>query len=76
MGDTTDGYSGCPKIGPKTAEKILKSNPTWDAVVNQYQKADLSPDYALTQARLARILRHTEWDDDKMAVKLWEPKRP
>ena len=23
MGDATDGYSGCPGIGPKTAEKIL-----------------------------------------------------
>ena len=76
MGDSTDGFNGCPKIGPKTAEKVLGANPTWDAVVNQYQKENLSADYALTQARLARILRHTEWDDEAMAVKLWEPKRP
>lgn len=74
-GDVTDGYSGCPKIGPKTAEKILGSHPTWNAVVNAYQKESLSADYALTQARLARILRATDWDEDKQAVKLWEPTR-
>ena len=75
MGDMTDGYAGCPKVGAKTAEKILGTHPTWNAVVNQYQKENLSADYALTQARLARILRHTDWDDEAGAVKLWEPTR-
>jgi DNA polymerase-1 len=72
-GDVTDGYSGCPKVGPKTAEKILGARPTWGAVVAAYQKQELTEDYALTQARLARILRHGDWDDEKQSVILWEP---
>lgn len=74
-GDPTDGYAGCPTMGPKTAEKVLGTHPTWDAVVSAYQKQKLNADYALTQARLARILRHTDWDDEAGAVKLWEPTR-
>ena len=74
-GDPTDGYAGLAKCGPKTAEKILGTHPTWDAVVAAYQKQQLTADYALTQARLARILRHTDWDDEAGAVKLWEPTR-
>lgn len=74
-GDVTDGYAGCPKIGPKTAEKVLGSYPTWNAVVAAYQKENLTADYALTQARLARILRHQDWDEEGQAVKLWEPTR-
>ena len=75
MGDMTDGYGGCPKVGIKTAEKILGSHPTWDAVVKQYQKENLTADYALTQARMARILRCTDWDDEKGEVILWKPTR-
>lgn len=75
QGDVTDGYSGCPKVGPKTAEKILGAHPSWNAVVQAYQKANLTADYALTQARLARILRFDGWDEDEQAVKLWEPNR-
>lgn len=75
MGDATDGYSGCPKIGPKTAEKVLGSHPTWNAVVQAYQKENLDETYALTQARLARILRHTDWDDETSEVQLWEPNK-
>ena len=72
-GDVTDGYSGCPKIGPKTAEKVLGMSPNWRLVVNAYQKEKLDFNYALKQARLARILRSTDWDDEKGEVILWEP---
>jgi DNA polymerase I len=75
MGDMTDGFGGCPKVGIKTAEKILGNHPTWDAVVKQYQKENLSADYALTQARMARILRCTDWDNEKGEVILWKPTR-
>lgn len=74
-GDPTDGYAGLVGCGPKTAEKILGSRPSWNTVVAAYQKQSLTADTALTQARLARILRHTDWDDDAQAVKLWEPTR-
>jgi DNA polymerase-1 len=72
-GDVTDGYSGCPSVGAKTAEKLLARSATWNTVVQAYQKQKLNADYALTQARLARILRFEDWDVDKGAIKLWEP---
>ena len=72
MGDSTDGYSGCPGIGPKTAEKILKEN-DWSLVVAAYEKAGLTEEDALQQARVARILRHGEYDRKKDEVKLWHP---
>lgn len=74
-GDVTDGYSGCPSVGAKTAEKILGRSPTWDTVVQAYAKQKLNADYALTQARLARILRFEDWDVDRGVMKLWEPTR-
>ena len=75
MGDVTDGYAGCPSIGKITAEKILTKDPSWNAVVGQYAKQKLNYDYALTQARLARILRFEDWDVEKNQIILWEPKQ-
>lgn len=72
-GDTADGYPGVKGIGPKTAEKILGLRPSWAAVEQAYIKAGMTRDDALQQARLARILRFTEWDQDKGEVKLWHP---
>lgn len=76
-GDQADGYPGCPGIGAKTAEKIL-SRPEaretpWEFVVEAYEKAGLTEDDALLQARMARILRWTDWDSNKQEVKLWKP---
>lgn len=77
-GDVTDGYPGCPGVGPKKAEELLKQcsgTPLsmWVKVVSAFRAAKLTPDDALLQARLARILRATEWDFDKSEVKLWQP---
>lgn len=73
-GDTTDGYSGCPGIGPKTAEKILAGGaPYWDAVVKAYAKAGFGEEEALTQARVARILRYGDYDFETNQVRLWTP---
>lgn len=74
MGDSTDGYQGCPGVGPKTAEKILARKPYWPNVVNAYRKAGLTEDDAILNARLARILRHDDWDSTTQEVKLWNPK--
>lgn len=75
-GDSTDGYTGVPKVGIKTAEKIL--GPTyvplldmWTKVLDTYLKAGFTKKEAIQQARCARILRHTEYDLDKGQVKLW-----
>jgi DNA polymerase-1 len=88
MGDSTDGYSGCPSIGPVGAKAVLaKPGDPWANVVAAYQEAfrkDKDPDkakwlgmspeeLALLNARLARILRHTDWDSQTRRPILWEP---
>lgn len=74
-GDVTDGYKGCPGIGPVKAEKILSAATTgyWPAVVATYAKAGLSEEVALQNARVARICRHTDYDLTAKAVIPWEP---
>ena len=75
-GDMVDGYSGCPKVGVKTARKILSEPPYWEKIVATYKKAGLSEDVALENARLARILRKGEYlegYDKEGDVNLWTP---
>ena len=79
-GDTTDGYAGCPGIGPKKAEAILGPiedfdvTEGWQRVVAAYEKAKLAADEALVQARVARILRATDYDFKTKEPILWTPK--
>lgn len=73
-GDTADGYSGCPTIGAKRAEAILGIRPSWEAVMKAYSAQGLHEDDALLQARLARILRWSDWDKDKQKPILWSPR--
>jgi 5'-3' exonuclease len=84
IGDTADGYKGCPGVGPVKAEKIMaaaEDEPRhkedaityWPAVVAAYAKAGLTADDALRQARLARILRWSDWDSKKKEPILWSP---
>jgi len=77
-GDMTDNYPGCPGVGGIKAERALaKTNKNlpemWEAVVAEYVRANLDEATALTQARLARILRVTDWDEVKQKPKLWKP---
>jgi len=71
MGDTTDGYKGCPTVGQKKADAILQEDCTWEAVVATYAKKGLGEEVALENARLARILRDGEYNFDTGEVKLW-----
>lgn len=73
IGDPTDNYKGCPKIGAVGAKKILDKDCSWDAVVAAYEKAGLSEEDALAQARVARILRFEDVDEDMNPI-LWTPK--
>ena len=86
IGDTADGYKGCPGVGPVKATKLLSTpdgcgdygccdaNPAlWNRVVDVYRKAGLTEANALTQARLARILRWSDWDHEKKEPILWTP---
>ena len=72
-GDSVDGYLGCPKVGPVTAHKILGNRPCWELVEGAYIKAGLMRSDAIKTARLARILRWSDWDDEKGEVILWTP---
>lgn len=89
MGDATDGYKGCPGIGPKTAEKILDkalddldevnvdyglAEALWPAVVETYESKGLSEEVALMNARVARICRADDYDFDAKEVILWTPR--
>jgi 5'-3' exonuclease len=81
IGDTSDGYKGCPGIGPKKADKVLLDaslaetwpKNAWAAVAATFVKAGLTEEHALTQARLARILRWSDWDGEKKEPILWTP---
>lgn len=72
-GDTADGYKGITGVGPKKAEQILGSRPHWGAVEQAYIQAGMTKADALVQARLARILRWSEWDEIRGVHKLWKP---
>lgn len=79
IGDTADNYAGCPGMGPISADKLLKAIPEpsllWPAVVKAYRKKGLTEADALLQARVARILRKSDYDLKKKEVILWEPQR-
>jgi hypothetical protein len=66
MGDSTDGYGGCPGIGPKTATKQLGGvnlTDAWeDVIVPAYEKKGLSRQVAESNARCAWILRRGDYD--------------
>jgi 5'-3' exonuclease len=77
-GDTSDGYKGCPGVGKVKAEKMLidameNGVPLWTVVKAQYEAKDLTEADALVQARLARILRWSDWDNEKKEPILWTP---
>lgn len=77
-GDQADNYPGIKGCGPKTAAKILEGASTgadmWSLVLAAYKKAGLTHSDALLNARLARILRGSDYDYATSTVKLWEPR--
>ena len=80
MGDATDGFPGCPKIGEKnkifrSKEWVTAETPAehWVQVRYEYEKAGFDELHAITMARLARILRPGEYDLKAGTPHLWEP---
>ena len=71
-GDKTDGYPGLEGIGPVKAERILKEG-TFEEVLQAYTTAGFNEEFALSQARCARILRHGEYNWETKEVRLWNP---
>lgn len=72
-GDSTDNYKGCPSVGPVKARKVLDCEEPWAAIVEAFSSAGLTEEDAITQARLARILRPNEFDLQNNEVLLWTP---
>lgn len=77
VGDTADGYPGCPGIGPVSATKLLADVPRtyadmWPVVVKAYEKKGLSEEVALVQAQIARICRRDDYDFKKKEVIPWK----
>lgn len=83
VGDTADGYPGCPSIGPKKADALIKAalgtkegallENLWAGVKAAYEAKGLTEADAIKQARLARILRNEDWDAKKKEPILWTP---
>lgn len=74
VGDTSDGYPGCPGVGKVSAPKLLADTSNmWSAVHAAYLKKDKTEADALMQARLARILRFEDYDIKKGKINLWSP---
>lgn len=72
IGDRVDNYPGCPKVGDATAPRLLKEG-TWGEVVAAFERAGLTEEDALVQARLARILRTENYNPTTEEVTLWNP---
>lgn len=77
-GDPTDGYPGCPGVGPKSRFVIELNLRTtlssmWQCVLDAYASKGLTAADAVLQARMARILRATDWDFKLKAPRLWSP---
>jgi DNA polymerase-1 len=77
-GDPTDGYSGCPRIGPKSPfvaalDRCEDAYALWQVVLSGYESKGVPVEEAILQARLARILRWPDWDAEAQAPRLWSP---
>lgn len=87
VGDTSDGYPGARGVGPKSpfVAAIAKSKTAadmWQYVLLAFTRAAQMKtghmrtifEDALTQARLARILRASDWDFRAKRPVLWSPR--
>ena len=76
VGDMTDNFGGCPTVGGVKASRVLANKKDlpemWEAVLAEYKRQKLDEEYALTQARLARILRASDWNNETKEPILWK----
>ncbi len=77
MGDSSDNYKGCPGVGPVKAERLLKDETDpkvlWGEVITAFEKAGLSEDDAIENARLAYLLKAQDYNLETSTVNLWQP---
>lgn len=72
-GDSSDGYPGIPKFGPVKAQPLVEADDPYGAIIAKYIERGLTYDYALTMARLAKIITAPLWDAKNHEVILWTP---
>jgi DNA polymerase-1 len=65
--------SGARKGMVETRWETTQAESPWHTVVSHYEKAGLTEADALVQARVARILRHTDFNFDTKEPILWTP---
>ena len=66
--------SGKNKGDERTIWVKKPTDDIWAGIVSHYEKVGLTEQDALTQARVAYILRDGDYDFEKERVKLWKPK--
>lgn len=81
--DDTSGMKGCPECvtdaccGSSASQWKCTGRKgcagVWPRIVKAFEKAELTEEHALTQARLARILRWSDWDSKNKEPILWTP---
>jgi DNA polymerase-1 len=78
VGDMTDGYAGAKGVGKGSvyADDVLEAESlveAWEVVLDAYASKGLTEWDAVTQARCARILRHSDYNYKTKEPILWEP---
>lgn len=77
VGDKTDHYPGAPGVGDKSpyADEIVTAerDELWDIVLEAYASKGFTEEHAITQARMARILRSQDWNYQEQRPRLWSP---
>lgn len=63
MGDKTDGYSGIPKVGIATANKLILDGITVDEIAEKYIEAGLSLNDFKKVYNCAKILGRDDYDE-------------
>jgi 5'-3' exonuclease len=63
MGDATDGYTGIPKVGKATADKLIMAGITIDDIVEKYIEAGLSIDDFKLTYNCAKIIGKDDYKD-------------
>ena len=63
MGDKVDGYSGLPKVGPATADKMILDGITIDEIAEKYVEVGLGLDVFETVYNCAKILGKEDYND-------------
>ena len=78
IGDSADGFKGIPRIGPKGAQKFLALHDKniyniWEPLLELGATKKCTPEYMLSQARMAHILWEGDYDYETKNVELWSP---